>query len=106
MKLLESGNSGRCNQTNKSFNYKYLITNIGEIMTDQEKFDFLRSAFTDLFKKEMPDVTRLTPLQDLGLDSLDIVELQLEFEERYSVEISDPKNDIKTVGDLLDHLAM
>ena len=54
----------------------------------------------------MPDVTRLTPLQDLGLDSLDIVELQLEFEERYSVEISDPKNDIKTVGDLLDHLAM
>ena len=65
MKLLESGNSGHCNQTNNSFNYN-LITNIGEIMTDQEKFDFLRSAFTDLFKKEMPDVTRLTPLQDLA----------------------------------------
>jgi acyl carrier protein len=73
-------------------------------MTDQEKFDFLKSAFNDLFKKQLPEITKDTPIQDLGLDSLDIVELQMEFEKRYDVEVPDPENDIKTVGDLLDHL--
>jgi acyl carrier protein len=75
-----------------------------EHMTDQEKFNFLKSAFNDLFKKELPDINRDTPIQDLGLDSLDIVELQMEFEKRYNVEIPDPENDIRTVGHLLDHL--
>lgn len=73
-------------------------------MTDQEKIDFIKSAFRDLFKKEVPEIDRNTPIQDLGLDSLDIVELQMEFEKKYDVEIPDPEGDIKTVGDLLDHL--
>jgi acyl carrier protein len=73
-------------------------------MTDQEKFDFLKSAFADLFKKELPEFTRDTPIQDLGLDSLDIVELQMEFEKRYGVEIPDPVTEITNVGHLIDHL--
>lgn len=73
-------------------------------MTDQEKIDWIKSTFRDLFKREVPEIERDTPIQNLGLDSLDIVELQMEFEKSYDVEIPDPEGDIKTVGDLLDHL--
>ncbi len=73
-------------------------------MTDQEKIDFLKSAFKDLFKKDLPDFDRNDPIQNLGLDSLDIVELQMEFEKRFNVEIPDPQSDIRVIGDLLDHL--
>ncbi len=73
-------------------------------MTEQEKIDFLKSAFKDLFKKELQDFSRDDPIQNLGLDSLDIVELQMEFEKRFNVEVPDPQHDIKTIGNLLDHL--
>lgn len=73
-------------------------------MTDQEKIDFIKSSFKNLFKKEAPEITREMPLADLGLDSLDIVELQMHFEETYSVEVPDPTEAIETVGDLIDHL--
>ncbi len=73
-------------------------------MTDQEKIDFLKKAFKELFKKELPDISRDQPIQDLGLDSLDIVELQMEFEKEFNVEIPDPESDLRTIGNLLDHL--
>jgi acyl carrier protein len=75
-------------------------------MTDQEKIDFLKSSIQKLFKKEAPEITREMLLPDLGLDSLDIVELQMEFENEFKVEIPDPQNAIETVGDLIDHLAV
>lgn len=73
-------------------------------MTEQDKIDFIKNAFTTLFKKQAPEINREMSIMDLGLDSLDIVELQMEFEKQYNVEIPDPENEIKTVGDLLDHL--
>jgi acyl carrier protein len=73
-------------------------------MTDQEKIDFIKKVFTETFKREVPEITREMPIQDLGLDSLDIVELQMEFEKEFDVEVPDPQDDLKTVGNLLDHL--
>jgi acyl carrier protein len=75
-----------------------------ENMTDQEKIAFLKASIQKLFKKEPPEITREMQLADLELDSLDIVELQMEFEKEFNVEIPDPVNVIVTVGDLLDHL--
>jgi acyl carrier protein len=75
-------------------------------MTDQEKIAFLKASIQQLFKKEPPEITRDMSLADLELDSLDIVELQMEFEKEFNVEIPDPENAIVTVGDLLDHLRM
>ena len=41
--------------------------------------------------------------EDLGLDSLDHVELVMEMEEEFHVEVTDESaEDIKTVGDLMD----
>lgn len=45
-------------------------------------------------------------VNDLGGDSLDLVELIMAFEEEYGVEISDDDADnIKTVGNVLDYIA-
>ena len=73
-------------------------------MTDQEKIDFIKKSFFTLYKKEAPEIQRDMPIDQLGLDSLDIVELQMEFEKEFDVEIPDSEDAIKTVGDLLDHL--
>ncbi|MES1910733.1 MAG: hypothetical protein MHM6MM_003271 [Cercozoa sp. M6MM] len=60
-----------------------------------------------LAEKTETDVSVTTQLQDLGLDSLDQVEAQMEIEEEFSVEIPDddlPK--LKTVGDWVTYIAM
>jgi acyl carrier protein len=53
---------------------------------------------------------RVTPsssfLEDVGADSLDIVELIMELEEEFDVTIPDEEAEkIKTVGDAIDYLA-
>ena len=44
-------------------------------------------------------------LDDLGLDSLDIIELIMAFEEEFNIEIPDKEAEkIKTVGDVIRYL--
>jgi acyl carrier protein len=44
--------------------------------------------------------------EDLGADSLDIVELLMEIEEEFSVNISDEDSEkLKTVGDAITHIS-
>ena len=52
------------------------------------------------------DKNTITPeseiIKDLGADSLDVVEMLLELEKEYGVEITDEQAaDIKTVGDIV-----
>jgi acyl carrier protein len=71
-------------------------------MTDQEKLDFLAKAITEVFSKTLTEP--LTPsmvLLDLGLDSLDIVELQMYYEEQYNVETSTDSR-VTTIQDLMN----
>ena len=68
-------------------------------MTDQEKIKFIEDAVLKLFKKTI----KLAPhdnLLDMGLDSLDTVELQVYYEEVVGTEVC---NDAKiiTVADLM-----
>jgi len=54
------------------------------------------------FKIPVDDVTTDTKLTDLGADSLDVVELVMDFEEEFAVEIPDNLVDERTtVGDLV-----
>jgi acyl carrier protein len=55
------------------------------------------------------EVDKLTPdakfVEDLGADSLDVVELIMSFEEEFNIEIPDEDAEkIKTVGDVLNYL--
>lgn len=55
------------------------------------------------------DVSRETPITDLGIDSFSVVEIIYEIEERLDVEVpfnanENPFGDMQSVGDLLDAL--
>lgn len=74
-------------------------------MTAQEKIDFLKSAMQSLkIIKAGQDLefTSNTKLADLGVDSLDAIELQMYYEEVTGIETADPTGAVDTVGDLLN----
>ena len=48
-------------------------------------------------------ITQEATLKTLGVDSLDLVELVCELEDRCDIDFGEPEN-INTVGDLLAHL--
>ncbi|MCS7171050.1 MAG: acyl carrier protein [Aquificaceae bacterium] len=55
------------------------------------------------------EVDKLNPgarfVEDLGADSLDVVELVMAFEEEFGIEIPDEDAEkIRTVGDVVDYL--
>ena len=44
-------------------------------------------------------------LEDLGTDSLDVVEMLMSVEDEFDVEIPDEKiEDLKTIGDVVDYI--
>jgi len=65
-----------------------------------DKFEFVKTEINKLLKKEV-EITLDTVLLDIGLDSLDIVELQMIYEETFNVELKDIEQSIKTVADLI-----
>jgi acyl carrier protein len=70
-------------------------------MNRQEKLDFLTSAITNMHKLSI-QLTEDIVLASIGLDSLDIVELQLYYEEQTGNETDDPVVPVVSVKDLLD----
>jgi len=67
-------------------------------MTEQDKIKFLESAIKTLFDKELT-LNLDDNLLDLGIDSLDAVELQLYYEEQHNVQLDDTA--VVTVRDLI-----
>lgn len=68
-------------------------------MKDAEKIKFIQSAVEHLFDKSV----KIEPgdnLLDLGLDSLDIVELQMYYEDEFNTIIESDESPI-TVKDLM-----
>lgn len=69
-------------------------------MTEQDKIKFLESAILKLFDKTV--ILSLDDnLLDLGIDSLDAVELQLYYEEEMDVQMEDTNGIAITVRDLI-----
>ena len=62
----------------------------------EEVFEIIKSKTNKSFDLE-------SNIRDLGLDSLDLVEMMVEFQEKYNIEIPTEKmNQIKTIKDILD----
>ena len=68
-------------------------------MNRQEKLDFLTSAITNMHTLST-QITEDTVFLDIGLDSLDIVELQIYYEEQTDHELNGDAQ-IHTVAELI-----
>ena len=69
-------------------------------------FEKIKEIIVEQFGVEEKDVTmEASFIDDLGADSLDIVELIMAFEEEYDVEFDDEQAEsMKTVGDVVEYL--
>lgn len=78
----------------------------GEGMTKDEKLALLIEGVAEITAQDRGAIslTEETPLADLKLDSLDIVELQMFYEDRTGTMIPDTTKPLVTVGDLLELL--
>ncbi|MBG9979807.1 acyl carrier protein [Facklamia sp. DSM 111018] len=74
----------------------------------QEIFENVKTLIVDRFGVAEDSVTEEMTFEDLGADSLDIVEFVMELEDQYSIEFEDEKieklNNIKDAVDYIDQL--
>jgi len=71
-----------------------------------ESRDRIKKIIVDLLGVDESKITENSSFfDDLGADSLDIIELILEIEEEFNIEIPDKEAEkIKTVGDVVKYL--
>ena len=71
-----------------------------------ENFDKLKEILVDVLGVEDDSVKPESKfVEDLGADSLDLVELIMAFEDKFSIEISDEEAEkMVTVKDVLDYI--
>ena len=74
--------------------------------TTTDVFDRVKKVIVDQLSVEPDQVTpEASFINDLGADSLDIVELVMAFEDEFGTEIPDEEAEkIQTVGDAVKHL--
>lgn len=75
-------------------------------MNEQQVFDKIRTIIVDQLGVDEDKITRDTTFQDdLGADSLEIVELVMEMEDQFGREIPDEDaENITTVGKAVDYV--
>ena len=75
-------------------------------MTEQEIFEKIKAIIVDRLGVSEDKITYETSFQeDLGADSLDIVELVMAIEEEFDIEIPDADAEkVATVGDVVDYI--
>jgi acyl carrier protein len=69
-------------------------------ITENEKIEFLERSIQTLFNHDIK-LNLNDNLHDLGIDSLDIVELQLFYEETFNAELPDTREPIVYVSDII-----
>ena len=71
-------------------------------------FDKLKALIAEQLSVDPADITlEATFVDDLGVDSLDLVELSMALEDEFGIEEMSEEDlaNIKTVGDLVEYLA-
>lgn len=68
-------------------------------------FDKIKSIISDKLGINENEVTMDTTFEDLGADSLDIVELIMAIEEEYDIQVSDEEAEkAQSVGDVVNYI--
>jgi acyl carrier protein len=71
----------------------------GAVSTTLER---LRQLFIARFDYQIEDVTATTTLENLGLDSLDIIEFTFDIENEFNIRIPDREFKVTTIQDMVD----
>ena len=68
-------------------------------------FEKVKSILAEQFSVEEDEITMETTFENLGADSLDVVELIMALEEEFDIEISDEEAEtITSVGDVVKYI--
>ncbi len=75
-------------------------------MSEQEVLDKVIQLISERFSVDVLKITKDTTFQeDLGADSLDVVELVMELEDIFGIQISDEDAEqIVTIGDAVNYI--
>ncbi len=75
-------------------------------MSEQEVLDKVIQLISERFSVDVLKITKDTTFQeDLGADSLDVVELVMELEDVFGIQISDEDAEqIVTIGDAVNYI--
>jgi acyl carrier protein len=73
--------------------------------TKQDTFDKVATIIADKLSIDKKTITLQSTLQDLGADSLDIVEIIMKVEEQFGIEINDEEAEkLKNVQDVVEYI--
>ena len=67
-------------------------------------FERLQQLFMTHFDYKSEELTATTTLENLGLDSLDIIEFMFEIENEFNIRIPDREFKVTTIQDMVDAL--
>ena len=65
--------------------------------------DIVRDVLVENQDLDPEAITEEAVIEDLGIDSLDMVELICDIEDKCEVDFGEP-NDLKTIGDIVAHI--
>jgi acyl carrier protein len=64
----------------------------------------LQQLFIARFDYKIEDITATTTLENLGLDSLDIIDFMFDIEDEFNIRIPDREFEVTTIQDMVDDL--
>jgi len=67
-------------------------------------FERLQQLFIAHFDYNIEELTAVTTLENLGLDSLDIIEFMFDIENEFNIRIPDREFKVTTIQDMVDAL--
>ncbi|MGD0488316.1 MAG: phosphopantetheine-binding protein [Syntrophorhabdales bacterium] len=67
-------------------------------------FERLQQLFIAHFDYNIEELTAVTTLENLGLDSLDIIEFMFDIEDEFDIKIPDREFKVTTIQDMVDAL--
>lgn len=76
-----------------------------QVSENQATLEVVREMIVDRFGVQEDKVTADMTFQDLGADSLDVVELVMELEDHFNIQFDDEKiEELATIGDAVEYI--